>query len=373
MKYSTYTNGVIIYSDYPVVEFIEDEEVELTTVEFDGNRRINSIHYPPNSNYNSIPQSNCEIVDFVEGEAIINLPKIVNLHPFHVVNGLEFHLKNYEGNGYVFSSFIDTDTSKIEFGESEVGGWVQIPSEYPVIEDFNDKLLAKINSSSMFFARGEFSPANILGVDLNDKRVKGNWDNTVPYGSYERIYVNESDVVYNFIRTMKEAFPEIEFYPQSSERKNFGKETCYYRTILNRDKSEKHNSIVIKDAEYNRVIQTTIPMEMRYQTNDISQYSDRRTLYLLSRFFMDVQHFTVTKQKGYTDRFGESTETFDFAIYWTRNVEDELIRQDSADMSGRDTYTLTIYCDLICILMQSSQYYNTIQDVIKNIYLTSDN
>ena len=129
MKYSTYTNGVIIYSDYPVIEFVKDEEVEFATVEFDSNRRINSIHYNSSSNYNSIPPSNCEIVDSSEGEAIINLPKIVNLHPIHTLNGLEFHLKNYEGNGYVFSSFIDTDTSEIEFGKSEVGGPSSVSDE----------------------------------------------------------------------------------------------------------------------------------------------------------------------------------------------------------------------------------------------------
>lgn len=373
MKYSVYTNGVILYSDYPCMEFVKDLTVDFATVEYDRNRRINTVRYSPSSFYSEIPSGFCEVVNSTEASSPINLSNIVQLHPYHTLNGMEIHLKNNDKKGYVFSSFLDADIGEVEVGESEIGGWVRIPSEYINIDDFNTVLLSKINSLSMFFARGEFTPSNILGVDLNEKRVKETWENFVPYGDYERIYVNESDVVYNFIKTMKEAFPEIEFYPQSSERKNTGKETCFYRTILSRDKSEKHNSIVIKNPMHNRIIQTTIPMELRYQTNDVAQYSDRRTLYLLSRFFMDVQHFTVTKSKGYTDRFGQSTETFDFAVYWTRDVENELVRQDSADMSGRDTYTLTIYCDLICILMQSSQNYNKIRDVIKEIYLTSDN
>ena len=58
-----------------------------------------------------------------------------------------------------------------------------------------------------------------------------------------------------------------------------------------------------------------------------------------------------------------------FSTYWERDVADELIKQDAVDGSGRDTYDLTIFCDLICHIIEQSEELVPIQDVIIHLII----
>lgn len=85
---------------------------------------------------------------------------------------------------------------------------------------------------------------------------------------------------------------------------------------------------------------------------------------------MEVVTFELKKPRRFADKFGVVEDTFEYAVYWTRDVEDDLVRQDAPDGSGRDTFALTIYCDLICSIVEDSRDVVYIQDVISNIYMT---
>ena len=352
---------VISSSTQKVIRFVPSTQLKIG---LDINLRILIVEYEKGvTKWSQIP--NCEVIN----DKIITTEGEVPLLPANTVNGLTFYLKTQNHGtqtSYLFSSFINYTTEKSEWQDTEVGGYMMIPLEYQSLA--NDEFLDCINQSSFYHVRGTFTPANILGVDMKEKSVISEWTNDVPYGDYPRLYLNEAEIIAAFIKTMKEEYPEIEFFPQSSERKNLGKETVFYQSRLLADRSFRFNSNVLFETEKGRWYQTTIPLVLHYQTSDVAQFSHRRSKYLLSHFFMDVHHFYVKKKRWYKDRFGNDEEVFRFSTYWDREIADDLVKQDAPDGSGRDTFVMTIQCDLICSVVERSEEPIPIQDVINNIY-----
>ena len=333
------------------------------SVEKDNNLRIIVVNYiKGQTKWSNLPSSMRKIIN----DKNIDINGDIHLLPSHTVNGLTFYLKGTY-HSYLFSCFIDHDTPEMQWKDCEVGGYLRIPDNYFDLYT-NQDIVNLINTSQFYYCEGQFDVANILGVDLKDEKVLEKWENTIPYGNYPRLYLNEAEIIAAFIKHMRECYPEIEFFPQSSERKNLGKETVFYQSRLLADRSFRFNSNVLFEQERGRWYQTTIPLILHYQTSDISQYSHRRSEYLLSHFFMDVHYFNVTKKRGYKDRFGNDSETFEFATYWERDIGDDLVKQDAPDGSGRDTFTITIQCDLICSVIERSEEPVPIQDVIMNLY-----
>lgn len=373
MRYA-YVNGSVLHSNYDVIKFIRDDTLkDRIKVETNSNLRIIEITYNGlRSFYSDIPSQYCTVKE----DQIINYEGEVHLKDLHTVNGLTFYLKTVghsENQTYLFSCFIDYDHSEIEWEDCETGGYMIIPSSYADMDDFNDQVLEKINSSEFYYAEGVLEPANILGVDLGDKEVRDTWTNIIPYGDYPRLYLNEAEIIAAFIKECRSQFPEIEWFPQSSERKNLGKETIFYQARLLSDRSIRFNSTVLYEDSRGRWYQTTIPLVLHYQTSDISQFSHRRSEYLLSHFLMDIHEFEVIKNRGYSDRFGVNREGFVFSTYWERDIADELIKGDAPDGSGRDTFAITIQCDLICSVFERSEEQVPIQDVIMNLYFGETN
>lgn len=371
MNYAFYHN-IIFQSSTNVIRFVEDETATKPTVYMNSNLRIPELHYKPKSaKWSDIPKA-ITYSNESDSNSHIDIVGDMRCYPAHTVNGLTFYLNTWgrgELQSYLFSLFINSDTDNIEYNEAETGGWVCVPMNYTDIEYYQRDIREAINFNSTFFhVEGNIEVANILGVDLKEKKVKTTWDNIIPYGDYPRLYLNEAEIIASFIKEMKRCYPEIEFFPQSSERENLGKETCYYRSRLVADRSARFNSNVLFNEADGRWQQTTIPIELHYQTTDIAQYSHRRSQYLLSHFFMDVHDFPVKKKRAYPDRFGNYDVEMTFSTYWERDVADELIKQDAVDGSGRDTYDLTIFCDLICHIIEQSEELVPIQDVITNIY-----
>ena len=357
-----YIDGNILSSQYTVLRFTRGEKF---SVDIDSNLKIPVITYIEGvSRWNEVPYVTQSTEDFISYEGDLHLL------PLHTLNGLTLYLYP-ERETYLFSVFIDAQHTEPEYGESEVGGYLIVPMNF---NGTDREIEEVINSSSTFFhvIASDFRPANILGVDLKERKVKTQWENTIPYGDYPRLYLNEAQIVAAFIKTMKSTYPEIEFFPQSSERRNLGKETCFYRTRLVSDRSLRFNSNVMCNAADGRWNQTTIPLEMHYQTSDIAQYSHRRSQYLLSHFFMDVHDFTFKVRRSYPDRWGRYEEEFTFSTYWDREVVDDMLKVDSPDGSGRDTYVLTILCDLICNIIERSEEVVPIREVITNLYFSGE-
>lgn len=371
--YYCYQNYCTFRNEKVAMRFIKSDTVTVPTVSLDENNRIDVITYPENTTLSEL-STICTPDEGHEGD-VLDIVGDLYLFYQHTVNGLTFTLIPSENKDqtYLFSCLIDNDTETPYYEENDVGGWVVLPATYEEINNLDSTIVSLINSSSTLFhaTADNFTPANILGVDLREKRVKTTWSNTIPYGDYQRLYVNEAEIITAFIKEMKRSYPEIEFFPQSSERKNLGHETVFYRSALSRDRSERFNSIILQSEESGRFYYTTIPLELFYQTNDVAQYSERRSAYLLYHFFMDVIYFDMVKPRGYDDKWGPVMEPFKFAVYWDRDVEDNLIRADSTDGSGRDTYTLTFRCDLICTLIERSDETYTIHEVLTYIYAHS--
>lgn len=360
-----YTNGCILQAPQKVIRFIKDDTLTELTQSYNSNERLFEVCYPTGSLFSQIP--NAEIIADEE----ITLEGEVNLYNPHILNGMTFILRQSD-NKYLFSCFIDTDTSELTYEENEVGGWLIVPSvDLSNNENLTQDIVTCINTNSTLFyvEAEEFEVANILGVDLAEDKVTEEFKNNIPYGSYERLYLTEADIIAGFIRECKKNYPEIEFFPQSSERKNLGKETIYYRSHISQDRSPKFNSNILSSSVNGRYFQTTIPIELYYQTSDIKQYVNRRDTYLLSHFLMDVHNFDVLKDKGYVDRWGNRTETFNFSTYWERNtVQNELMKTDANDGSGRDVYTLTMLCDLIGFIIEKSIKVVPVRQIILNLY-----
>lgn len=84
---------------------------------------------------------------------------------------------------------------------------------------------------------------------------------------------------------------------------------------------------------------------------------------------MDVHHFEIKKNRWWVDRFGQSEETFYYSTFWERDfVQNDLAKADANDGSGRDTYTLTMQCDLIGFIIERSESITPVQQVISSIY-----
>lgn len=365
MKY-IYQSGCTIGSPYKSIRFTKDNSVESVTKNYLQNERIFEITYPEGATFSQIPGAE------VEEDNPIDLEGDVKLYERHTVNGMTFTLHPNK-TGYIWSCFLDCDSTEITYEENEIGGWVIIPAtEIP--NDVTSQVVEVINKNSTLFhvESDKFVVSNIPAVDMAEDKVKESYDNVIPYGSYPRIYLTEADIIAAFIRECKSKFPEIEFFPQSSERKNLGKESIFYRAQISQDKSNRFNSNLLEDFEGGRLFQTTIPVELHYQTSDIKQYVNRRNSYLLCNFLMDVHTFKVTKQRGYPDRYGNVEEVFEFATYWDRNAaQDELVKADAPDGSGRDTYTLYMPCDLIGFIIEKSKSAIPIRQVITNIYVNT--
>ena len=366
----SYSEGSLLFSSsYKVISFYRDSSISQNVeIEVDGNLRVLNLRYKDGALYSEIPSAYCKVIEDSE----ITYTGDLYLKPSHTINGLTFYLKG-DYPSYLFSCFIDAQCSELEWSDAEVGGYLRIPSVYSDMKDFDDQVLEKINSSKFFYAEGTLKPANILGVDLKEREVKEEWDNDIPYGEYPRLYLNEAEIISAFIKRCREEFPEIEWFPQSSERKNLGKETIFYQARLLADRSIRFNSTVLYEDQRGRWYQTTIPLVLNYQTSDIAQFSNRRSKYLLSHFLMDIHEFEVVKSRGYSDRFGVDKECFTFSTYWERDIADDLVKADAVDGSGRDTFTMTIQCDLICSVFEKSEEQVPIQDIIMNLYFGETN
>jgi len=370
MKY-VYYEGCIISAPQVAIRFIKTPEPDICTKSYNTNERIFEVTYSEGATYDMV--QGCEVIGEPQP---ITLEGDVKLFDSHTVNNLTFYIRHnpsIEGSR-LWSCFLDTDTSELTYNENNIGGWLL----YPAVDIPNDltediKTLINTNSSLFYVTSSEpFKVSNIQAVDMIGSSVLSNFDDVIPYGSYQKLYLTEADIIDGFITECKRQFPEIEFFPQSSERKNKGKEVIYYRSQISQEKSIRFNSNILEDEERGRLIQTTIPVEIYYETADIKQYIHRRNLYLLNGFLMDVHGFTVTKEKGYSDRYGNTTETFNFATYWDRNsVQNDLMKGDVPDSSGRDGFTLSVQCDLIGFIIEKSDYVNKINQVIISIYASS--
>ena len=366
MSLYRYIDDNILTSSYTnTVRFVPSK---VFSIEIDKNLRIIVLKYiRGKTKWSNLPDFNTLVLN----DKLVDIEGDIHLYPSHTINGLTFYLKG-DFASYLFSCFLDHDAEEMTWSDEEVGGYLRLPSNYSELYT-NEQIIDCINTSKFYHVQGQFEPANILGVDLKDNKVREKWENVIPYGNYFRLYLNEAEIIAAFIKHMKSCYPEIEFFPQSSERKNLGKETVFYQSRLLSDKSFRFNSNILFEEEKGRWYQTTIPLVLHYQTSDVAQFSHRRSEYLLSHFFMDVHYFKVQKKRGYKDRFGNDTEEFEFATYWERDIADDLAKQDAPDGSGRDTFVMTIQCDLICSVIERSEEPVPIQEVIKNIYFGTPN
>jgi hypothetical protein len=369
MRYTFY-EGCLISAPQVAIRFIKVLGPGTCVKTYNSNERIFEVTYSEGATYDQVPGFT------VIGEPQpITIEGDIKLYESNTINGLTFYNRySPEDTGRVWSCFIDTETYELTYNENEVGGWLIYPS-VEVANDLTQDIIELINTNSTKFyitCEETFKVSNIQAIDLNEKVTLTDFDDIIPYGKFQRLYLTEADIIDGFIKECKTQFPEIEFFPQSSERKNKGKETIYYKSQISQERSIRFSSNILDDAERGRVIQTTIPIEISYQTADIQQYIHRRNLYLLNGFLMDVHNFKVIREKGYTDRYGRTTETFTFSTFWDRTgVNNEIAKGDTPDTSGRDGYSMMIVCDLIGFIIEKSDYVKPINQVIVSIYAGS--
>ena len=375
--YYVYLEGIILSSEKPVLSFTKSDEFSRT---YSVNERVYKYTYGPEDTWSKVQDA-----ELLADDRLIDFEGDLDLCPSHTINGLTFYLRHKsEKSGRLFSLFLDAKAPEITYEENSVGCWVVVPeSEVSKVlsgpeetltdrvKEFTSNLVTLINErSTIIYVSGEkFELSNIQAVDLMEEKVQEKWDSLKPYSDYPELYLVEADIIAAFIRECKKQFPEIDFFPQSSERKNLGKETIFYRSALSQNKSPKFSSNLIEREFDGRFFQTTIPVELHYQTADIKQYIHRRDSYLICRFLMDVHHFEIKKNRWWVDRFGQSEETFYYSTFWERDfVQNDLAKADANDGSGRDTYTLTMQCDLIGFIIERSESITPVQQVISSIY-----
>jgi len=380
MRY-VYYKGCIISSPYKAIRFTKVPGTGILEKVYVANERITEVRYSRDISWDMLPdvmvmdESSSGLIDFV-GD--------LQLYPRHSINGLNFTIRYKPNCCRLWSCFIDYKETEVKYEENEIGGWLIIPyakiDEIFVpderqrdinIQKFTSEIVAMMDSKSeLFYITGtKFKISNIQAVDMLEENVREDWDDVRPYSNYQDLYLTEADIIAAFIRECKKNFPEIEFFPQSSERKNLGRETIYYKSALSQNRSVKFSSNLIESPFDGRYFQTTIPIELYYQTADIKQYVHRRDRYLICEFLMNIHEFKVTKKRWYKDRYGNDTEEFLYSTFWERDtVQNDLVKADANDGSGRDTYTLTMLCDLIGFVIESSDTAPMINEVITNIY-----
>lgn len=367
MKY-LYSEGSILHSSSGVIRFTKDETVKLVSVNFDTNYRMYEVKYSKSARYRDLPPVIRTMID----DSDINVVGDLFLYPRTVINGLTFYLKGQykQPNRCIFSSFIDADCKDIVYEENDNGFYLIFPKDFHLIENRTERVKELINNGTKAYVTGDkFLVSNILSIDLLEDKTYPEFRDFIPYSTYPHLYLTEADIISSFIRKCKLEFPEIEFFPFSPKRDNKGKESIYYRSFVSQERSSRFNSNIVKSDLFERMVQTTIPLELIYQTSDIRSYVNRRDSYLLYRFLMKIRDFDVEIDSGIVDRYGNSMDKFNFAVYWDKSsVQNELSKQDSYDGSGRDTYSLTMNCDLICYILESRNKPSKLLSIIRNIY-----
>lgn len=367
--FQAYSEGSILTSTSKAIKFIVDDSLSKPQVVWDENYRIYVVRYNTGTKYSDLPS----VIRKLIVNSDITISGDICLYPTKTINGLSFVIRQSSDRrqSCLFSCIIDWKETEIKYTETEHGGYLVLPSGYQNLENLTDTVVELINSkSSIFYVySNKFNPANILGVDINSDEKVIEYKDTVPYNLEEELYLTERTITTAFIKKCKEVYPEIEFYNLSSTRKNLGKESIYYRSYASQERSMRYNSNIIKDSKFGRIIVTTIPLELNYQTNNINSFQTRRDDYLLYKFMMPIRTFEVIKEHNYPDIYGNNKDVFTFSVYWDRSsVPQDVSKQDSSDGSGRDTFSMTMNCDLVCYIIEGRNNPVPIYEVLNDLY-----
>ena len=156
-------------------------------------------------------------------------------------------------------------------------------------------------------------------------------------GTTEEFAVNDVIVFAEFIRVLKEKYPDINFYtnPEEKDSDHYNQWICYKMTPRNPDGAIFYNH-VMDDKHLGRYWPTTLEFSLEYSAVDLPTVMAKRDRQQSELFLNEIHTFQVPigSEKEGDDR------SITCALFWDRNgISGEYQKETSQDDSGYSLMT----------------------------------
>lgn len=187
---------------------------------------------------------------------------------------------------------------------------------------------------ALILDRTKFAITNIYNR-VFDNSINNYIDKSQSY-STDELYVNDVIVSADFVRQMRELYPEIQFYTREEDRDSTKyNEWINYNIHPSKIKSEFHTSHVWLHPVYGRIWRTGLEIELEYASQDLPTLLARRDSFRIGSFINKHDKF-VYRVKGEN---GEDV-VMKYCILWNRdNLETEYGKQTTQDDTGYSIFT----------------------------------
>lgn len=339
-----YVNGTILcVEDYINSVNFECHDMEGSTNQVRTYRYLDSnlinIKYNPGTTIGKLPERMFERIESDDTELTVN-GKIIPEQTV-IINGIEYILS--ENTYDSISIYLLHNDPELGVSESRIGVYnnsiyvALIDSDYEswTLKDY----LSFLNDSGYIFChvidKSKFKISNVYSAFFNNK-IYEYWDKSI-IGLQREFFVNDVTVTADFIRQIRERYPEIQFYARVEDRDStkYNEWVNYKITPSQIKHGTLFTSHVWPSYTRGRVWRTGLDVEFEYATNDLPTLMARRDDFRVGGFFNRDQKFSYIIDSG-------EGEDFDlgYTVFWERDsLDTEYGKSTNQDDTGYSTFT----------------------------------
>lgn len=328
----------------------------ITSVNFDCHNMDEN--YPSVRTYRYLDENIID-VKYNEGATISNLPPImfervaeedielthvgkVIPRPTVIINGIEyiFSTTDYESISiYLLHNLPDLGVTESRCGVYNNNLYFAIlDTDYTTwsIDDY----VSFINESGLVFCHiiddSKFNISNVYSLNFDNKIYE--YKDFGIMGLQREFYVNDVTVTADFVRQMRERYPEIQFYARTEDRN-----ATKYNEWINYKISPspiKHGTLFTSHVRFfptrGRFWKDALDIEFEYTTNDLPTLLTRRDQFRVGNFLNRDRVFS------YIIDDGTGNKNFDvkYTVFWERdNLETEYGKTTNQDDNGYSQFS----------------------------------
>lgn len=197
-----------------------------------------------------------------------------------------------------------------------------------------------INESGLIFCHSvdpsKFNISNVYSAYFDNKIYE--YKDFGIIGLQREFYVNDVTVAADFVRQMRQRYPEIQFYTRNED-----KNTTKYNEWINYKilpSPIKHSTLFTSHVRYSKESgnywKSALDVEFEYESNDLPTLLTRRDQYRSGGFFNNDCQFS------YIIDDGEGNKDFDvgYTVFWDRDSQEtEYGKSTSQDDNGYAQFT----------------------------------
>lgn len=340
-----YVNGTILkVEDYITsVNFEQhdmDSDYSSIRVYRDLTSNIINVKYNKDSTIKKLPKRMFELIE--SDDTLLEFTGKIIPEPTVRINGIEYIFSENTYNS--ISIYLLHEMSELGVNRSKCGVYnnnlyiALLDSDYKSWSIFD--YVDFINSSGLIhchiFDSSLFKISNVYSVPFDNKVYEYN-DKSIA-GLQREFYVNDVTITADFVRQMRNRYPEIQFYARAED-----KDSTKYNEWINYKISPshlKHNTLftshVWEDPFSGRYWKAGLDIEFEYSTNDLPTLMTRRNNFMSGGFLNNDRQFS------YIIDDGEGNKDFDigYTVFWERDsLETDYGKSTSQDDTGYAQFT----------------------------------